>query len=333
MKKNIVVLGSGAWGTALCKHLTNVSKSANVTLWCRRGEIADSINNLNQNKNLPDIDLAGISATTHKSITKKADILLIAIPSQNIRQTLENVWVKEGTPVVICSKGIELGSLKLLGEVVQESLNVLSNDNDKNKWGKKLLADIMVLSGPTFAREVALKMPTEVTLGVSDLNSENTKSVKQSLMSDYFKVHLSTDIIGIEICGGIKNVIAIACGISVGRSLGDNAKAALITKSLTEIKALTVAMGGRADTILQMCAIGDLILTCSSIQSRNMSFGVLLGQGKTASEILSSRDAITEGVLNCKSINDLAKRHNVDIPVCKYVFDFFPLHSLTNKVQ
>jgi glycerol-3-phosphate dehydrogenase (NAD(P)+) len=315
MKKNIVILGSGAWGTALAKHCHSLSNK--VTIWCRRQSTADDINKLYKNNNLSGINLKGISATTDKSITKNADIILIAIPSQNIRTTLNDVWIKKNTPVIICSKGIELNTLKLLGQVVSESINVFCKNNINKKTNDS--ADIMILSGPTFAKEVALNMPTSVTLATNNLNSTNTLSVIKSMQSNNFQIHLSTDIIGTEICGGVKNVIAIACGIIVGKQLGDNAKASLIANALSEISDLSIAVGGKRDTVLQMCCIGDLILTCSSIQSRNMSFGVLLGQGKTANEILASRKTITEGVLNCKSINDLANLYNVKMPICKSV--------------
>ena len=297
---NITVLGSGAWGTAIAKHASQQSHS--VTLWCRRQEVADAINTNKENlEYLKGIDLNGIDATSDVNCTSNANIVFVAVPSQYIRDVLSNIKVADNTPVVLCCKGVELGSLSLMNTVAKECLNN---------------ANVMVLSGPTFAIEVANNLPTAVTLA-----GINTDIVFKAMTSPMFRIYKTQDIIGAEIGGAAKNVMAIACGIAHGKQLGENAKASLITRACAEISRLSIAMGGKPETIMSLCGMGDLVLTCSSPQSRNMSFGIALGQNISVEKILASRNTITEGVQNAKSIYALAEKMSVEMPIVKAIYN------------
>ena len=297
---NIVILGSGAWGTAIAKHAS--LKNHNVTLWCRRKEVAEAINTNKENlEYLKGIDLKNINATSDVNCTSNANIVFVAVPSQHIRDVLSNIKVIDNTPVVLCSKGVELGSLSLMNTVAKECIHN---------------ANIMVLSGPTFAIEVANNLPTAVTLA-----GINTDVVFKAMTGPMFRIYKTQDIIGAEIGGAAKNVMAIACGIAHGKQLGENAKASLITRACAEISRLSIAMGGKPETIMSLCGIGDLVLTCSSPQSRNMSLGIALGQNISVEKILASRNTITEGVQNAKSIYTLAEKMGVEMPIVKAIYN------------
>ena len=297
---NITVLGSGAWGSAIAKHAS--VQGHNTTLWCRRDEVSNAINTFNKNDEyLPNIDLSSVTATTDISCTTTAEIVCVVVPSQHMRKVLKTVKVNDNTPLVLCCKGVELDTLHLMA--------VVAKDCVKN-------ANVMVLSGPTFAIEVAKQLPTAITLAGTD-----TDLVFNALSSPKFRIYKTDDIIGAEIGGAVKNVMAIACGIAYGKDLGDNAKASIITRACAEISRLSLAMGGKYETIMSLCGMGDLVLTCSSPQSRNMSFGIALGQGQKPNKILESRNTITEGVQNTKSIYELAKKMQIEMPIVKAVYD------------
>lgn len=294
----IGVIGGGAWGTALAQVLSKAGRD--VTLWARESEVTDSINKKHENA----VFLAGVpldrklKATNDLNDAAQSDILLLVSPAQHVRATLQNLGNLDGKPVVICAKGIELSTGLLLSDVA----NVVAPK-----------AKIAVLTGPTFARELAMGLPGAATLAAADILV--ARQLQESIGSKFFRPYITNDIIGAQVSGAIKNVIAIGCGIVHGRKLGESARAALVTRGLAEITRLAVAMGGKTETMLGLCGIGDLMLTCASMQSRNFSLGAALGEGKDLKEILASRKEVTEGVHTAKAALELAKKYKVDMPI------------------
>lgn len=302
--QSIGVIGGGAWGTALAQMLA--SNKRKVLLWARESEVVDGINNSHENTVfLPGVKLdKSLKASTDLQEVAACDILLLVSPAQHVRSTVESIKdkLKDGKPLVICAKGIELDTGLLLSQVVEQTCPD---------------AVIAVLTGPTFAAEIARGLPGAATIACND------KDVAQELQDvigvPSFRPYATTDIVGTQLGGAIKNVIAIACGVVHGRNLGESARAALVTRGVAEIARLGVAMGANRETLLGMCGIGDLMLTCSSMQSRNFSLGAALGEGKTLEEILGSRNAVTEGVHTVRSTLSLAKKHAVDMPITESV--------------
>ncbi len=299
--QRIGVIGAGAWGTALATVARRAGRD--VTIWALEPEVTTEINRENCNSAyLPDIKLdPAITATGDIGQAAAADAVLLVVPAQFLRASCKDLsrYIDAKTPVVICSKGIERGSSALMTEVVADTLPQ---------------AEIMVLSGPTFAREVASTLPTAITLAASD--QELGRRVAEALGSTTFRPYLSDDIVGAEVGGAVKNVLAIGCGMADGRGLGANARAALLARGLAEIVRLTTARGGRAETLMGLSGLGDLVLTATSAQSRNYSLGVALGEGKTLDEILGSRRAVTEGVATAEAVMSLAEKLRVDMPIC-----------------
>ena len=297
----VAVIGAGAFGTALACVVRRAGSEAVV--WARDPAIADSIASGHGNPvYLPDVPLEpGIAATTDLAAALDgADAVLLVVPSQFLRAATENLapLLPAGVPLVLCAKGIERGSCALMTEVVAESLPG---------------APVAVLSGPTFAKEVASGLPTAITLATTD--PELGGRLVEMIGSTAFRPYLSDDPIGAEIGGAVKNVIAIACGIMAGRGLGDNARAATMTRGLAEILRLGHRLGGRGETLMGLSGIGDLSLTCNGMLSRNMTLGLALGEGRPLQEILSERRAVTEGVATAASVVELAARHGVDMPI------------------
>lgn len=302
--QTIGVIGGGAWGTALAQSLA--SNGRNMVMWAREQEVVDSVNNDHENKPF----LAGIPLSENLKAThdlreaSSKDILLIVTPAQYVRTTLESIKddIEDGKPVVICSKGIEMDTGLLLSQVAEQ----VSPD-----------ATTAILTGPTFASEIAKGLPSAVTIGVRD---NDVGLELQSVIGVHgFRPYITSDIVGTQLGGAIKNVIAIACGVVTGRKLGESARAAILTRGVAEIARLGVAMNAKRETLLGMCGIGDLMLTCSSMQSRNFSLGAALGEGKSLNDVLSGRNAVTEGVYTAKSTLALAKQHAVDMPISEAV--------------
>ncbi len=296
---SIGIIGGGAWGTALAQVLTKGGRD--VTLWAREPDVVSSINSKHENSVfLPDITLdAKLKATGDLKTVAQKDVLLLVTPTQFIRTTLEEIKNQIGNkPLVICSKGVELGTGLLPSQIVE---SVLPN------------AQIAILTGPTFATESAKGLPFAVTLAAKDLKLAG--ELQKTLATKTFRLYASDDIIGAQLGAAIKNVIAIACGIVHGKKLGENARAALIARGLAEIARLCAAMGGDRETLMGLCGLGDLTLTASSMQSRNFSLGAAIGEGKNADEILGSRKSVTEGVYTAQSTLELAKKYKVDMPV------------------
>ena len=301
----VAVIGAGAFGTALACVARRAGSDAIV--WARDPAIAESIDNGKGNQvYLPGIELPpGIAATTDPATALAgADAVLLVVPSQFLRGAAEKLapLLPAAVPVVLCAKGIERGSCALMTEVVAEVLP---------------RAPVAVLSGPTFAKEVAAGLPTAVTLACGD--AAIGARLVEMLGSTAFRPYLSDDPVGAEIGGAVKNVIAIACGIMVGRGLGDNARAATMTRGLAEILRLGHRLGARGETLMGLSGIGDLSLTCNGMLSRNLTLGLALGEGRSLQDILGERRAVTEGVATAGSVVELAEKHGVDMPIAQAV--------------
>ncbi|MEL6859258.1 MAG: NAD(P)H-dependent glycerol-3-phosphate dehydrogenase [Pseudomonadota bacterium] len=297
------VIGAGAWGTALAATLYN--KGAKAPIWALEGDVAHALATGQGNPvYLPGIDLPEMKASQDFSIIEDCDALLAVVPAQFARQTLSQMapYIRPGTPVLLCAKGIE-----------RESLSFMTD----------MLADILpeaipaVLSGPSFAADVARGLPTAVTLACKD-EAVGT-ALMRAIGQPSFRPYWSNDLIGAEVGGAVKNVLAIACGIVEGLALGKSAHAALIARGFAEMTRLGTALGGKPETLAGLCGLGDLVLTCSSPQSRNMSFGLALGRGQTADDILKARNAVTEGYATAPALVTLAQRHSVEMPICEAV--------------
>ncbi|WP_366656029.1 NAD(P)H-dependent glycerol-3-phosphate dehydrogenase [Fodinicurvata sp. EGI_FJ10296] len=306
---NAGIIGGGAWGTALSTAMHRAGRS--VTLWVRETEAAEQINSLHENQVfLPGIRLdPSIRATSEMADLAACDLILLVVPSQFVRSTCRDAapHLKKRAPIIVCAKGIETGTGALMGEVVQAELP----DHP-----------VAVLSGPTFAAEVADNLPTAITLAVAEDEARSDGlggALLQAVASLHFRPYLSGDIVGTEVGGAAKNVIAIACGIADGLGFGSNTRAALITRGLAEILRFAVARGGRAETLLGLAGLGDLTLTCSSTQSRNFSFGRALGQGQQADDLLGNRNSVVEGAYNAASVVTAARQLGVAMPICEAV--------------
>ena len=302
--ERFAVIGAGAWGTALAMVAHRAGRS--VILQAHEADVADEINSNHQNPYLPGVTLdPAIEATTDMTTAiQGVDAAILVAPSQFLRPVTASMSVSGPfkAPVLICAKGIENGTCKLMTEVVAETLPA---------------APQAVLSGPTFAIEVAKEIPSAVTLAAED--GELAEQFIQAFGTPRFRPYRSEDPIGAEVGGAVKNVLAIACGIVQGRGMGDNTRAALITRGLAEIVRLGLAKGAQAETLMGLCGIGDLTLTCNALQSRNFSLGVALGQGRPLAEILGERKAVTEGVFSARAVIELAGRLGVDMPICTAV--------------
>ncbi|MBP2311339.1 NAD(P)H-dependent glycerol-3-phosphate dehydrogenase [Azospirillum soli] len=303
--RRIGVIGGGAWGTALALAALRAGREA--LLWAREPAVVESINTAHENRDyLPGVTLPPeLRATGDLAEIGACDAILLVTPAQHLRSGCRQLapHLRAGVPVVICAKGIELDSFALMSEAAEVELPAGT--------------PIAVLSGPTFAAEVARGLPTAVTLACAD--TAIGAALVEALGSRTFRPYLSDDVVGSQIGGAVKNVLAIACGVVEGRKLGDNARAALITRGLAEITRLALALGGRAETLMGLSGLGDLTLTCSSLQSRNMSLGAALGQGRTLADILAERRSVAEGVYTAAAVVGLARKKGVDMPLCAAV--------------
>jgi len=298
--QHIGIIGGGAWGTGLAQVLRRAGRD--VVLWAREEEVVMAINRDHANPLfLPGVDLEkGIRATADLAAASRAEALLLAVPAQHLRALAARLapLLPAGVPAVICTKGIEEGSGALMSEVVAAALPG---------------TPLAVLSGPSLAGEVARGLPTAVTLAAAD--AALGQRLIRALGTREFRPYYSDDLVGAEIGGAVKNVLAIACGIVVGRGLGDNARAALITRGLAEMVRLALAKGGKRETLMGLSGLGDLTLTCSSPQSRNHSLGVGLGQGQTLDAIIGARRSVAEGVASAAATVALAQRLGVEMPI------------------
>lgn len=302
--QSIGVIGAGAWGTALAQAAASAGRD--VTLWAYEPEVTDAIRTTGENTTfLKGVALnSSIRATSDPEALADCGAYLLVTPAQHARRTLAGFacHIPHGAPVLLCAKGIERGSLALMTQVLTQTVPH---------------AIPAVLSGPSFAIDVARGLPTAVTLACDD--AALGEQLMDAIGSSAFRPYWSSDLIGAEAGGAVKNVLAIACGISEGKGLGRSAHAALIARGFAEMTRLGVALGARRETLAGLCGLGDLVLTCSSPQSRNMSCGLALGQGEALADIMAARNAVTEGVATAPAVTALAKREGVEMPICAAV--------------
>lgn len=302
----IAVFGLGSWGTALGAFLADQGES--VVMWTRNPEQAAAIKKTGyNNKYLKDLRLPeSLAVTTDlKEAAEGADILMLAVASQSTREVLASLreWTQPKQVVVNVSKGIEMKSLKRISEIVSEYMP----DNP-----------YCALSGPSHAEEVAKRMPT--TLVSACRCREIAEMVQDTFSAGSLRVYTNPDVAGVEVAGALKNIIAIAAGISDGLGYGDNAKAALVTRGITEIARLGLVLGAKTETFAGLAGIGDLIVTCTSNHSRNRRFGMMVGQGIPVQEALEAVGMVVEGYFTTQSAYDLGQRHGVDMPITNELY-------------
>jgi glycerol-3-phosphate dehydrogenase (NAD(P)+) len=296
----IGVIGAGAWGTALANMFRCIGRE--VLIWAHEPKVVEAINKTHEN----DLFLRGVKleqsllATNEWAPFADHDAIFLCNPAQHMEAIAKNLApiMRRTVPLVICCKGIDSKTGALMSEMVSEFVSG---------------ATVAVLSGPTFATEVARAMPTAVTIASKD--EKIAADLAESIGNMRFRPYTSTDIIGVQVGGALKNVFAIASGMIMGKGLGENARAALVTRGLSEMTRLAVAMGGKAETLRGLAGLGDLMLTCGSPQSRNMSLGMALGRGDALDKVMGHRQTVAEGVATAKSALIRAAKHNVELPL------------------
>ena len=318
---DILVLGAGAWGTSIANLLAeNCNKK--VFLWAFEKKVSNSINKNQINTQfLPKIKLNKniVAVSNFRGISPT--YIFIVVPSQFVFSITKNYADsiskknKEKISIVICSKGFDLKRRLLLSDVLRPIFS---------------LKKIAVLSGPSFANLVAKRKPTAVTL--ASKNSNLSKKVRDLLINKEFRVYISNDIIGVQINGAIKNILAIAAGITDGLGYGENARAAIICRGINEIEKVSLAFGGKKQTTLSMSGIGDIFLTCSSASSRNYAFGFMIGKGEDKNNILKKNNNVTEGLENAKSLFLIKKKYNLDTPILDSVYKILVKDHPVKKV-
>jgi len=303
---NISVVGSGTWGCALCAILAE--KGNNVTLWSYFKEESEELRiSGGRVKNLPDFVMPqNVTYTSDlEEASKDKDVIVMVTPSAAIGKTAENMkdFVKDGAIVVCASKGFDGKTQKTLTETIKDNIPQ---------------ANVAALSGPSHAEEVARRMPTTLVAASEDKNT--AEIIQELFMTEYLRIYTNDDILGVEIGGALKNIIALCAGISDGLGLGDNAKAALMTRGMAEIARLGIAMGAKISTFSGLSGMGDLIVTCTSMHSRNRRAGILIGQGKTVDEATKEVNMVVEGIYAAKEAYKLSKKYNVEMPIVNEVY-------------
>jgi glycerol-3-phosphate dehydrogenase (NAD(P)+) len=308
MKEVVAIIGAGSWGTTLANLLAK--KGGQVRLWSHEPEVAQAIRTTRENANyLPGIRLdSALEATDDLgAAVGGADVILSVSPSQFVRQVMGRAveFMRADALVVSASKGIETGTLQTMDEVLDDLLP------------RSISSRLTIISGPSFAREVAEEKPTAVA--VASRSDEAARRVQELFQTDYFRVYTNADVRGVELGGALKNVVALAAGMAVGLELGHNAIAALITRGLAEITRLGLAMGASPLTFAGLAGMGDLILTCTGELSRNRSVGIALGQGRPLEEILSEMTMVAEGVETARATYALARRTGTEMPIVEEI--------------
>lgn len=315
--ERIGVVGGGAWGTALAAVAVRAGRD--TVLWAREAEVVADINARHENRLfLPGIALPGaLRASADMASLADREALLLVAPAQHLRGVAGALapHLAPACALVICAKGIERASGKLMSEVLAETLP----DHP-----------VAVLSGPTFAAEVARGLPAAVTLAIADAALGARLAAAIGLPT--FRTYLSDDLVGAQIGGAVKNVLAIACGVVAGLGLGENARAALVTRGLAEMTRLGVALGARRETLTGLSGVGDLILTCSSEQSRNMSLGKALGEGRRAADVLADRRSVAEGVWSAEIVARLGADKGIEMPITEAVVALLDPDARIGKV-
>lgn len=307
MEKNIAIIGAGSWGTAMSVLLSNCGH--NVKMWSIFKEEIDMINRVREHSDkLPGVLIPdGVMGTNDvEEAINGSDAVVMVVPSHTIRDTSKELskYIKDGTVVVSCSKGIEEGTGFRLSEVIKQEVPQ---------------CETVALSGPSHAEEVGKGIPTTVVAASENLNA--AEFIQDIFMSPKFRVYTNSDIIGVELGGALKNSIALCAGISDGLGFGDNTKAALMTRGIAEITRLGVSMGARRETFAGLAGIGDLIVTCTSMHSRNRRAGILIGQGKTLKEAVDEVKMVVEGITTTKAAFELAKKKEVIMPITTEAFN------------
>ena len=305
---NIAVIGSGSWGTALA--LKGVAAGHNVTMYCRTEEKANYLREYRRNPYLPEVELPSELSFSHsyEQTLDRAEVVLLVTPSSYVRSTLQDIraYMTEDMVVVGCSKGLEKETEKRLSLVIDEEIGTL-------------VQATAILSGPNHAEEVGRNLPAATV--VASTSEEAIHRVQQALGSSSFRVYGNTDVVGVELGGATKNVIALAAGIAHGMQLGDNLLAALLTRGLHEMTKFGVAMGAQAETYAGLSGMGDLIATCMSPHSRNRRAGQKLADGETMEEIIEKSQMVVEGFFAVRIVYDLAKAKWVDMPITNALYE------------
>ena len=297
----IAVIGAGGWGTALAKILSE--NEIQVILWCREEDVRRSIGERRENvRFLPGISLGATLRTTGslEEAVRGAEVLLLAVPSPYLRSVLSGLapWARGVASIVSATKGLEETTHFRMSEVISQTLEGVAP---------------VVLSGPTFAREAALGEPTALVAASADL--EGALEIQARFSTPSFRIYTNDDVLGVELGGALKNVIALAVGVATGLGLGHNPKAALMTRGLAEISRLVAAMGGRRETLFGLAGMGDLVLTCTGHLSRNRQVGIELGKGRSLEDVLAGMEQVAEGVRTTHAAVSLAKEHGVEMPI------------------
>ena len=301
----IGILGAGSWGTALTVLLSD--NEHDLTVWSVDAKEIEMLDTKREHETkLPGVKLPDTIrfTTSAEEVCRGAELLVMVVPSPFVRSTAKTVapYIEAGTTIVNVSKGIEDETLKTLTQVIKEEIPN---------------CEVGVLSGPSHAEEVGKRMPTTVVAGADD--EATALMIQDVFMNDYFRVYASPDVIGIELGGALKNVIALAAGVGDGLGCGDNAKAAIITRGIAEITRLGIKMGGKLETFAGLSGIGDLIVTCESKHSRNRKAGYLMGQGKTYKEAMEEVQMVVEGVYSAKAAYKLSQKYDVEMPIVAVV--------------
>lgn len=307
--KKATVLGAGSFGTAVAQVLA--ANFDEVVLWGRDGAMVETLNATHQNVSyLPGLPLSEKirGSTDLAEAAAHAELVIVATPSQATRELLGRAHevIPMGVPIVTVAKGIEVGTLCTMTEVLEQSLP------------ERYHGQVAVLSGPSFAKEMVLRMPTVVT--IASRYEETARAAQAMFACDFFRTYSSNDVIGVQIGGALKNVIAIAAGMSDGLGMGHNSRAAIITRGLAEISRIAVKMGGNPLTLSGLAGMGDLVLTCTGELSRNRTVGMELGRGKPLAEILKGMKQVAEGVKTAQSAKDLSAKVGVELPICQAVY-------------
>ena len=305
MQVRVGVIGAGSWGIALAKLLDG--NGHQVTVWSIIKEEIEMLQKEHEHKEkLPGVKLSENMIFTNnlEEAMKDKDILVLAVPSPYTRSTAHSMasYLKDGQIIVNVAKGIEEHTMLTLSQIIEEELPT---------------AQVAVLSGPSHAEEVGRGIPTTIVVGAK--KKETAEYLQNIFMNNVFRVYISPDVLGIELGAALKNVVALSAGIADGLGYGDNTKAALITRGITEIARLGTAMGGRFETFCGLTGIGDLIVTCASMHSRNRRAGILIGQGKTMQEAMDEVKMVVEGVYSAKAAMELSKKYGVDMPIIEQV--------------
>ncbi|MBR4461644.1 MAG: NAD(P)-dependent glycerol-3-phosphate dehydrogenase [Erysipelotrichaceae bacterium] len=308
----IGVIGAGTWGTALARLLAN--KGYEVTVYSVIEQELKELSRTRAHKNLPGVEIPESIAFTSdkKELCDEKDILLNVVPSVFVRSTIEGLkdFIKEGQVIVDATKGIETGTLFTMSQVIKDVLK------DKN-------VKVVALSGPTHAEEVSKDLPTTIVAACED--QETAQYVQNIFMTDNMRVYTNEDVLGVELCGALKNIIALACGISTGLGFGDNAKAAIMTRGMAEMIRLGKACGAKQETFSGLAGIGDLIVTATSMHSRNNRCGILIGQGEDPRMAMQEIGMVVEGINALPAAMELMEKHQVEMPIIRMV------HGIVNE--